>query len=131
MMIKPAHLLSLSLLSAGLAFNAAAAHAQPPRPFSFFGVEFEDHDQRVPLAQAYVASTMAPGTSMADAEAAARRAVARCSRPGFDGVVDCRESSSQRPAGRGMDDVLWLVRITPAPDGTVARAVVTRTVAGM
>ena len=68
---------------------------------------------------------------MAQAEAAARKAGARCGRPAADGVIKCQEWSSQRPAGRGMDDIQWLVRITPSADGTVRQAVVTRNVAGM
>ncbi len=68
---------------------------------------------------------------MSVAVAAARKAGARCGRPDASGVTVCTESSQQRPAGRGMDDVLWTVRLTPAADGTIAHATVARTVAGM
>ena len=37
----------------------------------------------------------------------------------------------QRPPGRGLDDVMWTVRLTPGSDGTLAHASVARTVAGM
>lgn len=122
---------ALAATAAALTLSSAAVALAAPPPFNFYAVEFQSHDQRVPLAQAYVARTMAPGEPMSVAVAAARKAGARCGRPDASGVTVCTESSQQRPAGRGMDDVLWTVRITPAADGTVAHATVARTVAGM
>lgn len=100
-------------------------------PFNFHAVEFQPDDQRLPMAQAYVAQTMTPGEPMSVAVAAARKAGARCGRADADGVVACTESSMQRPMGRGLDDVMWTVRLAPGPDGALANASVTRTVSGM
>ncbi len=121
----------LAAAAAALALSSAGVAMAAPPPFTFYAVEFESHDQRVPLAQAYVAQTMAPGEPMSAALAAARKAGARCRKPDASGSVTCTESSQQRPPGRGLDDVMWTVRLTSAADGTVANATVARTVAGM
>ncbi len=130
-MIASKRLLQAALLAVGLASAVGAVPSQAAGQFTFFKVEFEPRDQRLPLAQAYLARTMVPGTSMAAAEQAARKAGADCGRPDQSGAVSCKASSMRHRSGDDLNDVMWLVRLTPAADGSLASAIVTRTTAGM
>ncbi|MBE7217931.1 MAG: hypothetical protein INR64_05620 [Caulobacteraceae bacterium] len=120
----PAATFAAALLGAA---TTAFAHAEP---FTFSGVEYAPRDQRESLAQAYVARTMAPGTPMPEAIAAAAHAGARCTAPGAGGEVVCREASMEKKPGEDLSDISWTVRLTPTADGRVADATVQRAKAG-
>ena len=107
-----------------------AAGAATPQPFTFFGVQFAPREHREPLAQAFVARAMPVGSPFPAALARAKRAGARCGRPGPDGVVDCRASTMQKRPGEHLSDITWNIRLAPAADGTVAAATLTRTRSG-
>ena len=120
---------ALAAALGALALSAGAASASAER-FTFSGVEYAPRDQREPMAQAYIARSMAPGASMLDAIVAAQRATARCGRPAADGVVVCKESSMEKKPGEDLSDITWTVRLVPTADGRVADASVTRSKAG-
>ncbi|GEN64886.1 hypothetical protein [Acetobacter oeni] len=114
------------IATAMLSLGASTAVQAAPQKFTFRNLEFGSRDKRVPRAQAYVARTMAPGTSMASAIDAAKNAGARCAEPA-DGSVLCTANFMQHRSGEGMSDIQWRVRLVASPDGqSVARSSVRR-----
>ncbi|HEY2050199.1 MAG TPA: hypothetical protein VGH03_12725 [Caulobacteraceae bacterium] len=111
------------------ALVGAAAHAES---FNFNGVEYMPHDQRVPAAKAFVADELSPGTPVASALKILRHADAYCRTSAQPGAtITCTHRSFERhPMGADMVDVSWTVKVTPAPDGTVAHATVSRSTDG-
>jgi hypothetical protein len=110
---------------------AAAGHVNA-RPFSFAGVEFMSHDQRVPAAQAFVAEKLPPGTPIASALETLRRASAFCRTPhsSSEPIICTHRSFDRPPLDSELVDVTWTVKVTPSADGTVARATVRRSTVG-
>jgi hypothetical protein len=109
-----------------LSFAASTAVQATPHKFTFRDIEFKSRDKRSSRAQAYVARTMAPGTSMASAIEAAKSAGARCAEPA-GGSVLCTANFAQHRSGEGMSDIQWRVRLVASPDGqSVARSSVRR-----
>lgn len=104
------------IATAMLSLGASTAIQAAPNTFNFRNIEFGSRDKRVPRAQAYVASTMAPGTSMASAVDAAKSAGARCAKPA-GGSVLCTANFMQHRSGEGMSDIQWRVRLVASPDG--------------
>ncbi|HSZ53502.1 MAG TPA: hypothetical protein VK801_18185 [Caulobacteraceae bacterium] len=114
------------------AASLAAAAQVSARPFSFAGVEYLTHDQRVPAAQAFVAEKLPPGTPIASALETLRRASAFCRTPRAPGEpITCTHASFDRdPLYAQLADVTWTVKVTPSADGTVAAATVRRSTNG-
>ena len=127
MIIRPRAIAAVAGLAACLAPPAARAVAPPP--FSFTSVEFMDRDQRLPAAQAFLARNLTPGMPMSAAVTILRRAGTYCHAP-RDGVVTCTHSSMQRHPAEDLQDVTWTVKLTPASDGALGLATVSRAVAG-
>jgi hypothetical protein len=105
----------------------AAMHASA-KPFSFGHVEYMPRDQRVPAAQAFVAKKLPPGTPIASALEILRRADGSCRTPNAAGKpITCTHASFEhRPLSAELTDVIWIVKIIPSADGTVASATVQR-----
>ncbi|HSZ53503.1 MAG TPA: hypothetical protein VK801_18190 [Caulobacteraceae bacterium] len=114
---------------ASSALAGAAAHAQS---FNFTHVEFMPSDQRVPAAKAFVADELPPGTPIASALHILRKADAYCRTPGQQGAtITCTHASFERhPDGADLVDVNWTVKVTPSSNGTVAKAIVSRSTDG-
>ena len=114
------------------AASLAAAAQASARPFSFAGVEYLPHDERVPAAQAFVAEKLPPGTPIASALETLRRANAFCRRPRAPSEpITCTHASFDRhPLYAQLADVTWTVKVVPSADGTVARATVRRSTNG-
>ena len=110
---------------------AAAAHVNA-RPFSFAGVEFLPRDQRVPAAQTFVAEKLPPGTPIASAIEALRRASAFCRAPRAPSqpIICTHASFDRHPLFAQLANVTWTVKVIPSADGRVAEATVRRSING-
>jgi hypothetical protein len=118
---------------ATVALLGGVAHASIfPRVFSFNAVEFMPSDQRMPAAQAFVSQNVATGTPVPVALQVLRKAGAYCQTPrdAADAISCVHPSFQKHPDDAGTLDIDWVVRITPATDGTVDAATVKREVSG-
>ncbi|HEY2052033.1 MAG TPA: hypothetical protein VGH03_22050 [Caulobacteraceae bacterium] len=125
--------LHLKVVAAVLALSTPliATHGNA-KSFSFRHVEFMSADQREAAAQAFVANDLSPGTPLDSALKTLKRANAYCQTPSVASEpISCTHVSFERtPDNAGIIDVVWTVRVTPAADGTVSNATVTRSRSG-
>lgn len=111
-------------MSLGLMAAASGAQAQSPE-FSFRTVEYMPAAERVVAAQAFLAGDIKAGMPMARAVADIRAAGAYCQAPKASGAVTCISSSLASPEDQ-LGDVVWRVKLSPAADGSLAGASVSR-----
>ncbi len=111
-------------MSLGLIAAASSAQAQGP-DFSFHTVEYMPAAERLVAAQAFMAGDIKAGMSMNRAVADLRAAGAYCQAPKASGVVKCISTSLASPEDQ-LGDVVWKVNLTPAADGSLAGASVSR-----
>jgi hypothetical protein len=125
--VAKGHVLSgviAGVMGLGLMAMASGAQAQGA-DFSFRSVEYMAPGERLAAAQAFLDGSVRSGMPMSQAVAGVRAAGAYCEAPKASGVVKCVSSSLASPEDQ-LGDVIWKVSLTPAADGALAGATVSR-----
>ncbi|WP_158915143.1 hypothetical protein [Caulobacter sp. S45] len=123
---------AVRVLAATLLFTAASSALATPTRFTFESAEFMPLEQREPAARAFFAQNISVGMPVQAATQVVRKAGAFCRLPSAQGgAISCTHSSFEHRPGMSLDEITWKIQITPAADGTVAAASVSRTKAGL
>jgi hypothetical protein len=131
-----------ALISVGLGAEAHAftftwaghgeAHADAPaaeRRFTFPWASHVDVHSADYAAQQFVQKQLPPGLPMAQAVSRAREARSSCRDAGA--AVICRYEISAASDGASLGQEVWILTLTPGPDGKLATAAVERRRSGL
>jgi hypothetical protein len=115
-------------IAVGLMAAPGAASAKAAG-FTFRAAEYAPAPARDAAVQAFMASHVTPGVTVAAALASLRAAGAACGVV-QGGALRCASASVEQLPDEDLSDVSWVVTITPVADKTVASASVERIKSG-